>query len=111
MAAAGIFPRRIAGARVRPNGDRAAESERPVLVDVVVGGGMPALDRALLHRVEDLQRRHDLSGRVRGDLELAFGQLADALAEKCARAVDRVALGKARGEAPLDLRRGLRDRR
>ena len=73
---------------------------------------MPALDRALLHRVEDLQRRHDLSGRVRGDLELAFGQLADALAEERSRAVDRVeTLGEAGGEAPLDLRRSLRDRR
>ena len=73
---------------------------------------MPALDRALLNRVEDLQRRHELSGRVRGDLELAFRQLADALAEECARAVDRVeTLGEAGGETPLDLRRRLRDRR
>src|SRR5580765_4032450 len=72
---------------------------------------MPALDGALLHRVEDLQRRHDLSRRVRGDLEPAFGQLADALAEECARAVNRIeTLGEARGETPLDLRRRLRDR-
>src|SRR4030095_10472879 len=92
--------------------NRAAEGERPVLYDVVVGGGMPALDRALLHRVEDLQRFYDLSGRVRGNLELAFGQLADALAKECSRAVDRVeTLGEAGGKTPLDLRRSLRDRR
>jgi len=73
---------------------------------------LTALDRALLHGVEDLQRRHDLASGVGRDLELAVGQLADTLAEECSCAVDRIeTLGIARREAPLDLRRGLRNRR
>ena len=60
-------------------------------------------------RLDARELEHDGAQRAVVD---RLSELADTLAEKCACAIDRVqALRKARGEAPLDLRRGLRDRR
>ena len=58
---------------------------------------MADLDRVVLHRVEDLERRHDLAGGEDADLELVVGRLRDALGHVLGAAVQRVeALRKAR---------------
>jgi hypothetical protein len=57
------------------------------------------------HRVEHLQRGHDLAGRKGADLKLAVGDLADALGDELRAAVERVqALRPARRQAPLEAR-------
>src|SRR5439155_26394072 len=83
-----------------------------VLADVIIRGGVAALDRLVLHRVDHLQARHDLAGVKDADLELVVGEAGDALGEVLAGAVDGVErLGKARRQTPFDLRHRLRDRR
>ena len=47
---------------VQPEGNASAECESRVLAHVKIGAGMPHLDRALLHAIDDLQGRDDLSG-------------------------------------------------
>jgi len=62
------------------------------------------LDRALLHGVERLQAGDDLAGGEDADVELAAGDLAQAVGEQLGTAVQRVdALREARRHAPLDL--------
>ena len=97
-------------ARVQPTGNRCAERERRILADVEVGGGDAGLDRAVLDRVEHLQRRDDLAWAEQLDLELAIGQLADALGEGGDRRPGDRGLRKTRHPAPLDLRLGVHDR-
>ena len=89
-------------ARVEAERHRGVEGEGRVLADVVVGRGVAALDRLVLHGIDDLQAGHDLAGGEDADLELVVGEGRDALGEVLARAIDRVErLGEARGQAPL----------
>jgi hypothetical protein len=65
------------------------------------------LDGALLNGIEGLEGGHDVAGREHADVELAVGELAHALGEELAAAVDRLqALRKARRQPPAE--RGLR---
>src|ERR1700680_4592463 len=46
---------------VLPHGHGTNEGEGGVLADIVIAGAVPHFDRAILHRVQDLERRHDLA--------------------------------------------------
>ena len=73
---------------------------------------MAALDRLVLHGIDDLQAGHDLAGGEDADLELVVGEGRDALGEELARAIDRVErLGEARGQTPLHFGHRLSDGR
>src|SRR6185503_12642751 len=110
-AAAVVHPR-VLLAIVRAERNRAAERERRVLAEEVVRRRMRALDRAVLHGVDDAEGRHDLAARERLNLELVVGRRGDALGDELAAAEERIeALGPARRHAPLDLRLRLRERR
>ncbi|CCD00661.1 protein of unknown function (plasmid) [Azospirillum baldaniorum] len=97
-------------ARVQAEGHGRVEAEGRVLADVEVGRGLAALDRAVLHRVQHLERRHDLARREGADLELVVGGGGDPARDQLRPAEDGVeALGVARRHAPLDLGLALRD--
>jgi hypothetical protein len=97
---------------VHAEGQAAVEGVGGVLADIEGGIAVAAFHRAVLHRVEYLQRRHDLAGGVHRDLELAVGHLADALGPCFRCTVDGVErLGPARHHAPADRRLRLHDRR
>src|SRR5690242_16681131 len=83
-----------------------------VLADEVVARRVRALDRVLLDRVADAERRDDLARGEDADLEFPARELANALGDDLGAAVDGVeALREARGATPADLRKGggLRD--
>jgi len=112
VVAAGLEHPGVHLARVHAEWNRGGEGECLVLAEIVVAGGVAALDRLVLNAVHHLQRRHELAGRVRRDVELAVGGRADAVAEHFGAAVDRVErLREARCEPPLDRRHRLRDGR
>src|SRR4029077_2571688 len=91
-------------ALVAAEADRGAEGERRILAEVVVGRGVPELDRAGLHGVEHLQPGHALARGERPELELAVVDLADPLADLRGAAVERIqALAPARRHPPRDL--------
>ena len=67
-----------------PNGAgrrRREERRGLVLADPVVGDAVAAVDHLLAGGVEDLERRHDLAGGERLDLDLPAGELVHALGE------------------------------
>ena len=97
---------------LRPKGTPVPKAERRLLADVEIGRRVGAFDRAGLHRVEGLQAADDLARREGLDLEFVVGRLGHVLGEGLGGAEDRVErLREARGQAPADLRHGLRDRR
>ena len=97
-------------AGVEPERDRGAEGESLILAEVVVRGGMPALDGTGLHGVHHLQSADDLAGREQLDVELASGRLAHALTDQLGAAVQGIqALRPARRHAPVDAGLRLRD--
>ena len=65
----------------RTGGRRGEQRRGLVLADPVVGDAVAAIDHLLVGGVEDFERRHDLAGRERLDLDLAAGQLVDPLGE------------------------------
>src|SRR5690606_27652899 len=78
------------------------EAERGVLAKVVVGRGMSAFDRAVLHGIQYLQGRHNLAGRKGADVELAARGRVYILGEVLATAVDGVRTArKTRCQAPV----------
>jgi len=65
----------------------------------------PGFDGAGLHRVENLQPRHDFTSCEALDLELVVGDLGNALGEILRISVKRIERFRpARRQAPLDLR-------
>jgi hypothetical protein len=59
-----------------------------------------------------LQARYDFAGRKYADIELAAGQRGNALGKRFGGAEDGIErLGEAGGQAPIDSRRALRERR
>jgi hypothetical protein len=92
-------------AGVQAERHRRVEGEGRILADIVVRGGVAALDGLVLHRVHHLQAGHDLARGEDADLELVVGESGDALGKELAGAIDRVErLGEARGETPLHFR-------
>src|ERR1700722_17068187 len=111
LAAVGGVEPGILLACVEAERHRAEQREGRILADVVVGRGMAGLDGAVGHRVERLQRRDDLAAGEDLDLELAVGRFRDVLGDRHARAPQRVErFWPARGQAPFDGGRRLRDR-
>src|ERR1041385_45855 len=101
----------VHAARVDAEGKRRAERERRVLAEVVVGRRVAHLDRAVLHRVENLQTGYDFAGCEHLDLEFVVAHLGDALREVFAAAVERIErLRPAGWHAPLHFRHRLCDR-
>src|SRR5262249_56925888 len=97
---------------VAAEADRGAEGEGRILAEIVVARRVTELDRAGLYRVEHLQTRDDLARGKGADLELAVGDLADALCDQLRAAEQRVeALAPAGRHAPRDGRLRLCDRR
>jgi len=73
---------------------------------------MSHLDSTVLHGVEHLQTRNDFTARKSLDLEFVVGGFSDHLGHHLGAAMQRIErLRPARGHAPLDLRRRLRDGR
>ena len=108
VAAAAEGPPRELLAAVQPERKSGAEAECGDFVEIEVGWGMRALNRAAADRVEGLLAGRQLPRRVRDDLELAVGGLADIAAKHLRRAEHHLhRLGEARGHAPFDVRRGL----
>ena len=86
--------------------------EGGVLAEIVVGGRLPRLHRAVLHGIQHLQCRHDLAGGEGADLEAVVRHLADHLGEQLGAAIQRVQrLGEAGRHAPLHFRHRLGDGR
>ena len=56
------------------------EHQRRVLAKVERAAHLPGLNRAGTHRVQYLQRWHQVTRRVKGDSELAVGEFGHALA-------------------------------
>ena len=110
--AAAVRPPALVQPGIRAETDRGAESEGRVLAEIVVRGGVAALDGAVLHGVDDLQRGDDFAGSEYLDLKFAVGRFADRLRHRLGGAVKRFQrLRPAAGHTPLDLGRRLRDRR
>jgi len=83
-----------------------------ILADVIIRDSMAHLDGVIGGRVKRLQARNDFARRKQLNLKLVVGQFRNLLRKKLGGAVNRVQrFRKARGHAPLDLGRGLRDRR
>ena len=97
---------------VRSEGDRRAEGESRVFAEVVIRGGMTALDGAVLYGIDDLQAGNDFAGGENLDLEFVIGRVGDGLGHDFRSAVKRIErLRPARGHAPFEFRHRLRDRR
>src|SRR6185437_2100128 len=91
---------------VHAEGQRRVEGERLVLAHEVVARGVRALDRVLLDRIHHAEGRDDLARGEDADLELARGELGDALRYHFPAAEDRVeAFREARCAAPADVRK------
>jgi hypothetical protein len=72
---------------------------------------MAALNRGVLHGVDDAERRNDFAGGEDLDLELVVRRCGDTLRNGLGAAENRVeALREARSEPPFDFTRRLRDR-
>src|SRR5262249_13672900 len=109
LAAAELQPSLVL-ARVETERNSGAEREGRVLTDVVVRCGAAHLDRAVLHRVEHLQARHDLAGGESADLEFVVGRLRYDPSEPLARSPQGIKrLRKARRKAPVERRHRLGD--
>src|SRR6185312_5266356 len=92
--------------------DRASESERRVLAEEVIRRRMRALDRRVLHGIDDAECGHDLAAGERLDLELVVRRRGDALGYHIGTAEDRVeAAREARRHPPFDLGSRLREGR
>ena len=112
LLAAALVPPGVLLARVEAERHRGVDRPGRILADVVVGDGVAHLDRAVRGRVERLQAGDDFAGREHLDLELVVGHLGDVLRHLFAAAIDGIErLREARRHAPLDLGRGLRNRR
>ena len=111
QAVAFVHPRRHL-ARVQAERNRAVDRKRLVLAVEVVRRGVRAFDGAVLHGVDDAERRHQFTRRVRGDRELAPGRGRHDPRERLRRAVQRVQrFREARREAPPHLRLSVHCRR
>src|SRR5262249_13418231 len=110
-AAAVIHPRLLL-ARIESEREPGIERDRGVLANIERGKGVAALDRAVLRRVPDLQRRHDLAAGKALDLEFLIGDLPYALTHGLDAAVKRIeAFRPARCQPPTHRGRGLSNRR
>jgi hypothetical protein len=91
---------------------RGSEREAGILAEVVVARGVPHLHGSVLHGVEHLQSGNDLARGEHLDLEFVVCDLGDALGHELGTAVQGVERFRpTRGQAPLNLRHGLRDGR
>jgi hypothetical protein len=112
LESAAVIHPRVLLAVVETESDAGIEGIGRVLANIERGERVAAIDGAVLRRVQDLQRRHDLATGKRLNLEFLIGQLGDALAHGFDRAEHRVeAFRPARRQPPSDRRAGLRDRR
>ena len=85
--------------------------QRRLLADVEIERGLRHVDRGRADGIERLQTGDELAGRKGLDLEFVIGGLGDIFREGLRRAVDGVErFREARGQAPFDFRRALRDR-
>ena len=102
LAAPAVVHPRVLLSAIHAKRNRAAERERRVLAEEVIGRRVAALHRRVLHGVDDAERRHDLATREYLDLELVVGSRRDGLAQHHRPAKDGVeALGEARRQPPL----------
>ncbi|MGY4352451.1 hypothetical protein ACVWXM_008944 [Bradyrhizobium sp. GM7.3] len=86
--------------------------QRRLLADVEIERGLRHVDRSGADRIERLQAGNELAGREGLDLEFVVGGLGNIFRKSLSGAVDSVQrLREARGQAPFDLGRALRDRR
>src|SRR5664280_1069383 len=98
--------------RVRAKCHRSAEGEGRILAEIVVGGGVTALDCAILHGVNDLQGGHDFAACKNLDLELIISRRCDGLGHCFGSAEQRIErLRPTASHAPFDLGHRLRDGR
>src|SRR5690348_10104769 len=101
LEAAAVVNPSVLLALVEPEWQRGVEREGLVLADEVIARRMRALDRPLLNRVDDPEGRDNLPRREHADLELAAGELLDALGDHFPAPVDGVeALREARCATP-----------
>jgi hypothetical protein len=85
--------------------------QRRLLADVEIQRRLRHLDGRRADGVERLQAGYDLARRKGLDLEFVVGGVGDVFGEGLRRAVNGIErLRKARGQAPFDLGRRLRDR-
>ena len=97
---------------VEAEGDGTEQRPGRILADVIVGGRVADLDRAVLNGIEHLQGRDDLARGKDLNLEFVVGRLRHVLGEGFAGAIEGVErLGPACREPPSDLRHRLRDGR
>ena len=83
-----------------------------ILADVIIRDRMAHLDGVVGGRVKRLQARNDFARREQLNLKLVVGHFRNLFRKILSGAVDRIErFREARGHAPLDLGRGLRDRR
>ena len=108
--AAAEGPPRLLLAAAQSEWNAGAEAQRRVLGDIEIGRRVRAIDRAAADGVERLTAGRELAGLVGLDEELVVGRLGDVAAQDLRGAEHRLhGLGKAGGQAPLDLGRGLGD--
>jgi hypothetical protein len=94
--AAGVVIPSVLLARIEHERRRSAKGERGIFADVEQGGRIGHIHRAIGHRIERLQPRHQFPSRKLLDDEAAFGQLAYVAAELLRRAVGNIeGLGEA----------------
>ena len=116
LGAAAEIPPRIVLTGVRAVRNRGGERERRVLAEIVISRRVAQFHSAGLGSIQHLQRGYDLAGGESANLELAVGDLADALGDHLHATEQGIeALRPARRHAPLNagktrrlLRPGLR---
>src|SRR3546814_6323931 len=97
-------------ARIQAERNGAVKAQGGILSEVVIGCGVAAFDCAVLHAVQDSQRRHDLTSGKCTDGELAVGSFRNVFRDILAAAVNSVGTAwKAGRQAPVDGGRLLRE--
>ena len=110
--AAALVPPGVLLARIEAERHRSEDRKRRILADIVIRHRVAHLDGAVGGRIQRLQAGNHFARREHLDLELVVGHFGDVLRDLLRAAEDRVQrLRKARGQAPFDLRRRLRNGR
>ena len=90
-------------ARIEAKRNGTIQGERLILAKEIIGRGMRALNRAVLHAINHTESRHQLASGVHRDCELATGQVADFLGEFFGATNQNIErLGKARRQSPAN---------
>ena len=98
-------------AMVHAEGRARGIGQRRLLADVEIKRRLRHLDGCGAHGIERLQAGHDLAGRKGLDLKLVVGGISDVFGKGLRGAENGIErFWKARGQAPFDLGRTLRDR-